>query len=160
MEVIHVIPDTPMSVLTLFSTSKTSIDVMSDSIIQEVKEGRADALAVRAMLKAMEMVIDRVNKETQAEQLTAAEKYPERKFTHSGVEFEKKELGVSYDYSQDQEWQWLANVEKENAEQRKTREAFLKTLTAPMNQVTDDGEFILLTPPKKSFKAGLAVSIK
>lgn len=143
--------------------SMAQVDAFSDELIRAVKEGELDPLQLRATIKATEMVLERVNKETQAEQLTAAEKYPGEKFEAFGCTMQKGDVYTSYDYasSGDPVYAKLQEIAKQAQAQLKEREAFLKTLKQPLTVVDEGtGEVARLTPPLKKSVAGLKVTVK
>lgn len=157
------LPTNATGVLNLFSTSRTGIDVFSDQIIEAVKEGEINPLQVRIWIKTMEEIIERVKKETAANQLTEADKWAEQRFEYLGATIEKADVKTEYDYSvcKDSEFELLEvalNVAKEALDNRK---AFLKTLKAPLSiadKVT--GELMDINPPLKKSTPGLKVSIR
>lgn len=157
------LPTHATGVLNLFSTSRTGIDVFSDQIIEAVKEGEVNPLQVRIWIKTMEEIIERVKKETAANQLTEADKWAEQKFEYLGATIEKADVKTEYDYSvcKDTEFEMLEvalNVAKEALDNRK---AFLKTLKAPLSIVDKvTGELMDINPPFKKSTPGLKVSIK
>lgn len=156
------LPTHATGVLQLFSTSRTGIDVFSDQIIQSVKEGETSPLQVRVWIKTMEEIIDRVKTETNANQVTAAEKYPENKFEFAGAILEKADFG-KYDYSVcgDPEWEEASADENTSGDKRKAREALLKTLQAPIDVLDRrTGEVVTIKPPLKKSNPGLKVSIR
>lgn len=157
------LPTHATGVLNLFSTSRTGIDVFSDQVIKAVHDGEVNPLQVRVWLKTMEEIIDRVRKETNANQLREADKWSENKFEYLGATIEKADVKTEYDYSVccDTVFERL-EVEFNTAKQRlDDRKAFLKTLKAPMPIVDEDsGECVTIKPPFKKSTAGLKVSIR
>lgn len=156
------LPTHATGVLQLFSTSRTGIDVFSDQIIQAVHEGETSPLQVRVWIKTMEEIIERVKKETNSNQVTAAEKYAENKFEFAGALIEKADFG-KYDYTVccDPEWELYNTEEEKAADRRKARETFLKALQAPMDVLDkQSGEVITIKPPLKKSSPGLKVSIR
>lgn len=162
-QVLQVLPNTPSSVLALMPASQAQVDKFSDELIRAVKDGEMNPLQLRATLKATEMVIARVNKETQWEQLTEADKYPERTFEAFGCKIEKAELGTSYDYEScgDPVYAHRLKIQEEATKQVKEREAWLKAVKEPMNFIVEDtGEVVKITPPIKKSTSGLKISVK
>lgn len=157
------LPKTETGVLQQFSTSLTGINVMSDQLIEAVKSGELDPLTVRIQIKAIEMVLERVNRETTQNQLTAAAKYPEQKFEFLGASIQKAEHGTKYDYAGcgDTIYEELAKVANKANEALKVRCEFLKALKEPLRIVDEStGEIVLIHPPVKTSTSGLNVSIK
>jgi hypothetical protein len=163
METIDNLPSSPLGVLKQFSISRTGVDVFSDGIIESVQNGEMNALELRAHCKAMESIIERVNKETQSHQLKEAANYPEDKFSAFGMEFTKADTYTKYDYSvcNDPVWNQLKKVLDSGNEQLKEREAFLKQVKKPLTELDEgSGEIITIQPPKVTRTAGLKVSMK
>lgn len=157
------LPNSPVGVMRQFSISKTGIDVFSDGLIQSVQEGELDPLELRAMVKALEMILERVNKATQDNQVTAANLFPGTKFEAFGVEFTKGDTSTKYDYTfcKDPIWEQLDTDARTAAERLKDREAFLKAVLAPFKTVDEStGEVVTIYPPKVSRVAGLKCSIR
>lgn len=155
------LPERATGVIQQFATSRAGIDIFSDQVIEDVQGGFISALQVRIWCKSMEMLIERINKETAKNQLTESEKYAENKFEYAGASVEKADFG-KYDYaqSQDPEWELYDSEEKKFAELRKGREAFLRTMQKPQGIITDDGEAKTIFPPFKKSAPGLKISIK
>ena len=156
-------PDSALSVLRLFEISQTGIDVFSDQLINEVQAGTLNPLELRAMVKSLELIIDRVNKATQANQLRAADLFPGDSFEAYGVKFLKGDVYTSYNFEgcNDPVWASWAAILEGAKEQVKEREAFLKALKEPLTVVDDEtGEVSTIRPPNKKSIAGLKVSIK
>lgn len=157
------LPTTATGVLQQFSTSLTGINIMSDQLIEAVKSGEIDPLAVRIQIKAIEMVLERVNKETIQNQLTAAAKYPEQKFEFLGASIQKAEHGTKYNYEGcgDTVYDQLKNIADKANDALKERCEFLKTLKEPLITVDKlTGEIITINPPLKTSISGLNVSIR
>lgn len=153
----------PLGVMRQFSISKTGIDVFSDGLIESVQEGELNPLELRAMVKALEMILERVNKATQENQVRAADLFPGTQFTAYGVEFTKADTKTVYDYSECKDpirdrLAWEVEAATNNL---KEREMFLKAVKAPFKTVDElTGEVVTIYPPKVNRTAGLKVSVK
>lgn len=156
------LPTKATGVLEQFSISQTGIDVFSDQIIEAVKTGELDPIELRVRIASIEKILDRVKKETLENQITAAEKYPEKRFEYAGATVELSELGARYDFTicNDDVWNNLNKIEESIKTQKADREKFLKTLQRPTTIVDDDGVIQTITPPLKKSTTGLKVSIK
>lgn len=152
-----------IAALDFFTASKVGIDVASDQLIEAVRSGEVSPLKLRVWVKVMETILERVNKETQSNQLTAAEKYPTGKIEEYGAVIERSEFGTKYDYAAcgDTKWERL-NVDFETAKSRLTeQEAYLRTIKQPITVIDDlTGEVVTISPPPKRSTTGLKVSIK
>lgn len=149
--------------LPLFYASRMGIDIFTNAVIESVKGGHANPLKIRVWCKAMEISIERIIKETIAEQLTAAEKFNETKFNYSGAEITKGDIYTAYDYStcHDPIHARLKKTSDEAKQQLSDRESFLKTIKQPITIVDEaTGEVSTLSPPLKKSTAGLKVSIR
>jgi hypothetical protein len=157
------LPTSAYGVLRQFNVSKEGINRFSIQVINAVKNGEVNALELKAYLKAMEEIIEIVDKATRNEQLTEAEKYGERSFEVFGVKIEKGEVGTKYDYvsSGDPIYNHRLQIFEEAKRQLDERAAFLKALKEPITLVDDDsGEVATVRPPVKTSKDGLKFSIK
>lgn len=147
----------------LMPASQAQVDRFSDELIRAVKEGEVNPLQLRATIKATEMVLDRVNKETQAEQLREADKYPGDKFEAFGCTMQKGDTWTSYNYAScgDPVYAKLQEIAKQATQQLKDREAFLKAIKQPTTIVDEgSGEVVTIQPPVKKSTPGLKVWIK
>lgn len=157
------LPNSPSSLLHLMASTSVQVDVFSDGIIQDVKEGRESALKVLVQLKAMEMATERIKKEIKDNYLTEADKYPGNEFEFLGNKIVKADVYTSYDYSKtgDTEWEQLDSDLKTAQGRLKERETFLKAIKAPL-PTTDrnTGEDIIISPPIKRSVPGLKISIR
>lgn len=143
--------------------SRVGIDIESDFLIKAVKEGELDPLQGRAVIKERMDIYERFNKETQAEQLRAADIYPGNKFTAFGVEFTKGDVYTKYEYEvcNDPIYNQRLAILEAATEQLKQREAFLKNVKEPMTIINEEtGEAITIYPPSKKTTPGLKLSIK
>jgi hypothetical protein len=157
------LPTSAYGVLKQFSVSKEGVQRFSIQVINAVKNGEVNALELKAYLKAMEQIIEIVDKATRHEQLTEAEKYGEKSFEVFGCKIEKAEVGTKYDYSGsgDPIYNHRLQIFEEAKKQLDDRAAFLKALKEPLVIVDDEsGEVATLRPPLKKSTDGLKFSIK
>jgi len=157
-EVIHVTPDSPVSVLELFSTSKEGITLFASKVINEVEAGYANPLRVRLLCDTMEKVAEKIKEATKSNVKKEAAKYGEKPFEFGGAELHLTTTKTSYDYSvcEDSEWNELDAKIKELMARKAERETFLKALKQPVAML--DGEVI--NPPLKQQWEGVKVTIK
>jgi hypothetical protein len=157
------LPTTAMGVLRQLSPTKEGIQKFSLQIINQVKGGELNALEVKAFLKAMEQIIELVDKNTRAEQMSEAERYSEKSFHVYGCEIQKSEVGVRYDYlSTGDPIYERALYEFEQAQKKlKEREEFLKGLKEHMTMVDElTGEVVTVNAPLRKATDGLKFAIK
>lgn len=157
------LPTTAMGAIRLLANTQTSIDVMSDQLIQSVKEGESNPIEVLTILRAFKKVSERVEKEIAENVLTEASKYPENSFEVMGNKIEKAEFGVKYDYTicNDPVYVRRKDIADKADEQLKERESFLKALKQPMTMVDEEsGEIVTIIPPTKTSTSGIKISIR
>lgn len=153
--------DTPMSVLELFSTSKESIKLFGDGIIDRVKEGHADPLRVAALTRSMEAIAKYVNDNLKDNQKNEAQKYGDKPFILHGCEMQYTSVKSEYDYSScnDPVWNNLNDKLLSIQSQLKARQEWLKTMGKP-EDIRQDDELVTIYPPMKKTMLGLKVTIK
>lgn len=156
------LPTTAMGALRSLATTQTQVDVFSDSIIQAVQQGEANPLEVLIQLRAMEKAIKRIIPEIKENTLREAEKYG-RNFDLLGNNLKIQETGVEYDYAAtgDPVWAKLDSIANTAIDNRKKREAFLRTINGIVRVTDEDtGEEIVLKPAPKTSQTTVTVSIK
>lgn len=157
------LPTTAIGALRLLANTQVQVDVMSDGIIESVRQGDANPLEVLVSLKAFEKVSDRVLKEILDNFVTEANKYAEKSFEFAGNKIEKAEVGTKYDYSicNDPVYNHRLEISKKANEQLKEREEFLKALKEQVTIVDEGtGEIVTITPPFKTSTTSLKVTIR
>lgn len=106
--------------------TKTEVAEQANKLIEQVKEGEISAMQVYALMAALERVTAEVKKGIAEDVLLEHDRYGEKIASAYGAKFERCEVGVKYDYSQDSEWQvFQENIELIKTEQ-KARELILK----------------------------------
>jgi len=159
----NTLPETPVQLLTLMANTSTQIDVFSDGIIEAVKGGEINPLAVLVQLRAMQQASERILKEIDSNIMSEAGKYPGSTFEYMGNKITKAEHGTKYDYSvcNDPIMDNLIEEAKILNEKIKARQERLKAQTQPENILDEvSGEVYLISPPIKRSKSGLNVQIR
>lgn len=154
------LPSTAMGTLRLLPNKASEVARFSKGIIEAVKCGDVNPLEVLVMLRSLEAVSELVREEIGDNILTAAEKYPEKKFEAFGAILERSEVYTRYEYdtSKDVEWEQLDSEFKSIERKRKDREDFLRALKNPMTVVSPEtGEVYEIRPPFKKSKTGVKV---
>ena len=106
--------------------TKTEVANQAKKLIEQVTEGEVSAMRVYAMMTALEKVAADVKKGIIENVLTEHERYGEKTTTAYGATYERCEVGVKYDYTEDEEWRMLQeNIDAIKIEQ-KARELILK----------------------------------
>jgi len=156
-------PDTALSVLGLFSTSKEGVTLFASKVINSVEAGEIDPLKVQIYCKTLELIAEKIKEGIKDQAKTEAAKYGDKPFLHAGAELHLTSTYTVYDYEacNDSIWDRFDHDAKVNTEARKERETFLRALKEPM-EVLDNmtGEVIILRPPVKKSTEGVKVSIK
>jgi len=159
----HVLPDSPISVLEMFGTSKQQINLFASKVINEVEAGNIDPLKVKVLCKTLSEIADKIDKGTKDNQKTAAALYGEKPFEFMGAELHLTSTYTAYDYSNcgDSVWNDYDKTIRDASFHKKQQEDFLKTLKAPIQVLNDEtGEVETLFPPVKSVTDGVKVTIK
>lgn len=139
------------------------------NIVEQVENGNLDPLAVHVQLKCTQDLIELMTgKEPLAEAykallLSAAEKHG-KSFELHNCQFQIKEAGVKYDYSQcnDKEIRDLHLLQKTVKTDVDSREKFLKSLSLAGMEVLDKetGELVRVYPPAKTSTTVVSTSVK
>lgn len=108
--------------------TKTDVANAAQSLTAIVEEGYVNPLQALAAISAYEQVFATAKKAIQDFAINEAMKYPDKTINAYGAQFQLKETGVKYDYSQDQDWNDInANIEEMKA-LLKGRETTLRQL--------------------------------
>jgi hypothetical protein len=147
MKAIKIISDVP--------GNKEGIKLFSANIVEAVLSGENNPLEVHAKIDAIEKIMKAVKANPDYKDciLEEAENYGEKTFETGGVKFTVAN-STKYDYSKDEVWQALKEIEDKAAADRKAREAILKALKEPT--AIDD---IIAYPPVKSTSTGVRVTL-
>ena len=134
------------------AVTKESIKEQSINLLKDLDEGHITPLQLAAQLKLIEDIITNVKEELRQRVLAEQDKYGKERMSYHGATFDIKEAGVKYDYSkcQDEIWNDIDKHIQELTEQRKEREAFLKTLKDRFTYVDEStGEIVTIYPPQR-----------
>lgn len=162
-QIYHVLPDTPISVLRMFETSAQGINSFAAKIINDVHDGKTDALEVKVLCSTLEKLVDKIHQGTKEHQANEAFKYGEKPFLFRGAELHYTSVKTEYDYTQcnDTVWLELQNQMTELKAKIKQREEWLRTM-AGAETVLDKstGEVVTIYPPIKKTTMGVKCTIK
>lgn len=86
--------------------TKFSIDLMADSIVEQVKEGNLQSLDVAIKMNAMEQLVKAVKERMSKDVIDELLKYPKGKAEVNGAAISIMET-VKYDYTHLEEWNKL-----------------------------------------------------
>lgn len=147
-----------MEVLNLIDAA--SCERFGQDLAALVREGHIDPIEVRVKMKAWEKAFKAAESAIAPEVEREAAKHG-KAFDFMGAKCEWIPTYTAYDYAKDVTWNnFKEKVEQATAKQ-KEREAFLKTVKEPFQQLDPDtGELITVTPPIKTQREGLRITIK
>lgn len=154
-------PESALTLLEKFTTSKEGVARFAAIVINEVEEGRVDALRVALFMKTLEKIKESVNEVLDKYYVSEARKYGEKPFDFRGAQFQVGDVGVKYDYSTcgHPGWNDLEKIIVSATEQQKEIEPLLKALTAPAVLVIE-GEAVTVNPPVRKGKQAIKITIK
>lgn len=122
---------TPLSVLSLFDTTKQQRQTFVQRCVDSITEGGRDPLQVHVQVKCLEEIVKGItsNSEYKAAVLNEAQKYG-KAFELHNAKVQVKESGVSYDYSHTNDEVLFALMDEFDimAQKIKERQKFLQTI--------------------------------
>jgi len=162
-QAVYLVPDSPISVLEMFGTSKQQINLFASKVINEVEAGNIDPLKVKVLCKTLSEIADKIDKGTKDNQKTAASLYGEKPFEFMGAELHLTSVHTAYDYSacNYSEWNKFTKEITDLKEKLKECENFLRGLRRPIELLNNEtGEIEIVYPPAKNVTEGLKVTIR
>lgn len=141
--------------------TKEHIKEQSLALLHDLDEGHISPLQLAAQLKLVEDIITNVKEELRQRVIAEQTKYGKELMTFKGATFDIREAGVKYDYSYCQDFIWndLSKQIDSLSEQRKEREAFLKTIKDIFTYVDQStAEIITIYPPIRKSTTTYAIS--
>lgn len=156
------LPTTAIGVFRQLSVSNQGIKTFSNQLIESVKQGNVNPLELKALLRALAEIVKTVDEGTKENQLSEVNKYSEKRFEAFGIEFEKADVGVTYDYTVcgDPVHERLEVDLARTKDELENRRKFLRLLKEPCQILTGDGEVVTLKPPVKKGSEGFKTYIK
>ena len=154
---------TAQSVISLCPSTKEQIELFANQLIGDVEQGVTNPLALHIRLTLIEKSFDKVKEAIKKQVLAEAEKHNQNSFDHMGCKIEVKEMGVRYDYSACNDWEWNQVNELKNGYEisLKNRQEFLKYLKKKETIVNEEtGEVIEISPTIKTSTTTIAVTPK
>jgi hypothetical protein len=144
--------------------SKAKMDEIVTRLVVGVQDGSIDPLQLLVKLKFAQSIIADTIESIQPNCVDEASKYHKGEdIKLLGAELKVKEAGTKYDYSNcgDKIWEQYDFMEKSNAEAKKGRANFLKSLKKSETLVDDEtGEIYTIHPPIKKSSTIVQVTIK
>lgn len=126
-----------------------------------VERGTVNPLDAYTRLRAIEAMVSEARKQIDAMAKIELSKYDKsEKVVFNAYEVTQREAGVSYDFSvcNDFVYGQLSESVETFKQLLKEREAFLKTIKAPTNLVSEDGEPYTIHPPIKKSTTSIVCS--
>lgn len=154
------LPDNAMSMLRLMPSKVDEIARFVHQIVSSVKNGNANPLEVKVMMRALRAVAEEVEENINDNAVREAEKYSEKVIEMYGAQIRKEEVGITYDYASSglSDWEQLDAEIKGLVERRKEKETFLRALKEPTTIVNrDTGEIETIRPPQKKSTTGVKI---
>ena len=145
------------------TVSKETIKEHSINLLADLDNGYITPLQLAAQLKYFEDIIANIKEEVRQRVVAEQSKYGKERMTFKGATFDVKEAGVKYDYSQCEctIWNDINKQIEALTEQRKEREAFLKSLKERLTYVDEStGEIVTIYPPQKKSTTTYAITWK
>ena len=145
------------------NVSKETIKEHSINLLADLDNGYITPLQLAAQLKYFEDIIANVKEEVRQRVVAEQSKYGKERMTFKGATFDIKEAGIKYDYSHCEctIWNDINQQIEVLTEQRKEREAFLKTLKDRFTYVDEStGEIITLYPAQRKSTTTYAITWK
>ena len=156
---------TTTSILALFETTKQQRTDFVNDLILKMENGQVDPVKLHLQIKSIEEIVKQAtsNGRYKSLLLDEAQKHG-KKFTAFNAEFQIKEAGPKYDYSQcnDPVITDLLQQQAQLDEKVKARQEFLQTLPIEGMEVINDetGEAYRIYPPSKSSTTTVSVTLK
>jgi hypothetical protein len=141
--------------------NKEHIKEQSIALLKDLDEGHITPLQLAAQLKFVEDIITNVKEELRQRVVAEQSKYGKERMTFKGATFDIKEAGIKYDFSQCQDniWNDIDKQIQALTEQRKEREAFLKSLKERLTYVDEStGEIVTINPPQRKSTTTYAIT--
>lgn len=130
-------------------------------LVRSALSGDTSVMEAYAKMKAVAETIGTALKDRELTEalISEVDDFGKQRATWHGVEFQRAEMGVKYDYSVcgDSVWNELAEQKRQLEAQMKEREAFLKTITGAI-EVADAATGELLAPPARTSSTGVKVT--
>ncbi len=108
--------------------TKAEISVAAAKLVERVDEGYMNPLPAYGQLTALEEAIKAAKERIKEPALDEAERYGQKTFAAYGCEYQVKETGVKYDYSQNAHWRELKETLDLAAAELKGYETTLKQM--------------------------------
>lgn len=153
------------SLLSLFETNREQRQSFAQQVLGYVKDGGADPRQILLQSKCITDMMSLITDDEEFKQMLITESEKNgRRHEYMNAEFNIREAGVKYDYSNCNDTPYNELVaEKEKLDAKiKDRERFLKNVPTEGTTIVDEstGEAITVYPPSKSSKTIVSVTLK
>lgn len=150
--------ETAISYLTVLPSAKQEVQEFTRQILSQVESGEINALDLKVRLKWLERLIKAIDEPIKEAVSNEALKNG-RNFDYRGFKIQYSEnISPKYDYTNcnDPKWNELDEMIKKLGEQKKDREAFLKSIQGYVEVVDEiTGEMIPVIAPTKKASTGI-----
>lgn len=145
--------------------SKASAEGHAEALAELVKSGEVNPLDMATRLRYIMNVCDQALKQIQPECVAEADTYDKKEnILFNNAKIQAKETGVKYNYEStgDPVWKEASTQETLYAAERKKREDFLKTITAPMSIADEStgGEMVTIHPARKTSTRSVQITFE
>lgn len=157
------IPTRAIEVLELFQPTKVGVISFASKVINDVADGKVNALRVKLLCKTLEEVADKINEGTKEYQANEGAKYGDKPFMFHGAEMHHTATYTKYIYSNCND-AYLNDLEaqaKELQEKIESRQKQLRAIVNPMPMGhPETGEVYTCNPPGKKQTIGIKTTLK
>lgn len=117
--------------------TKTTAALQAQLMVDDVEEGIIAPLDALAKLTWLSAAVEQAIKQIRPLALDEASMYPRASFADYGAEYQVKETGIRYDYSQFEEWrQCNEQLDAMKLELKQLEERLRKTTVVPKQSTT------------------------
>lgn len=154
--------ESAISIFRKIPETKDQIKKYSHLVRESVLNLEVEPLQFACYVSALEQLFKALKQDVLIKDaiLEEAEKYGSKSFERYNAKFQIKEVGVSYDFSECNDFE-LAQLDvqiKKLQSKKKERETFLKTIKPEMEVYGSDG--VQLNPPLKRSTTSVAIILK
>lgn len=149
--------DSDMEILSL---SKKDLVRTGEMLVNNFDASSKDPLQMLAFVSKMKLMLDTIEKGLVDKSINDLNQYQGKKEAF-GIDFQISEVGVKYDYSENQKWVELNQEIQDLDSKRKEMESFIKGIKSSFTQVDEEtGEAIKWHPASKSSTTTIKKTIK
>lgn len=153
----------PLSILSLFETTKAERQSFVAQVVYAINEGHIDPRKVHLQIKGTEELLNTLKEQPDYKDALLKECQKEgKKHDFFNASFEVTELGTKYNYAacNDPLYAELEAQAKAANDKLKERQEFLKKIPLEGIEVRHEDELVQVYPPSKYSTTGIKVSLK